>query len=144
LALSGVPVIAGPGRAYGEITDSDLSFSIVKASSDTILKLRKKMDERAGGKLPVVVDSPTVGLVVPRVTADGALRSVAFVNARIDSQKSVRLRLRGVPPEVDCATWWEMRGRRVMLPLERRGDEAEVVIPAISAWNCAWLGIGKM
>ena len=143
-ALSGVPVIAGPGRAYGEITDSDLSFSIVKASSDTILKLRKKMDERAGGKLPVVVDSPTVGLVVPRVTADGALRSVAFVNARIDSQKSVRLRLRGVPPEVDCAKWWEMRGRRVMLPLTRRGDEAEVVIPAISAWNCAWLGIGRM
>jgi hypothetical protein len=103
--------------------------------------LRKKMDARAGCRLPVMVDSPTGGLVIPRVTKDGALRSVAFVNARIDAQKPVRLRRRGVPPGIDCATWWEMRGCPVTLPLERRGEEAVAVIPAMSAWNCGWLGL---
>ena len=99
------------------------------------------MDERAGGRLPVMVDSPTVGLVVPHVAQDGTLRSVAFVNARIDSQKPTRLRLRGVPAGVDCVTWWEMHGGKIALPIERRGAEAIVVVPSIAPWNCAWLGI---
>ena len=99
------------------------------------------MDARSGGKMPVVVETPSIGLVVPRVTADGTLRSVAFVNARIDEQKPLRLRLRGVPVGAQ-ATWWALRSKPVALPVEPlSGGEAGVTIPSLSAWNCGWLGI---
>ncbi len=140
-ALSGVPVLPGPGRAYGEVTDDDLSFNISTMSSSGILELRRKMDARSGGKMPVVVETPSIGLVVPRVAEDGTLRSVALVNARIDEQKPVVLRLRGVPPGAK-ATWWAFHGKPVMLPLGRLpGGDASVTIPAITAWNCGWLQI---
>jgi hypothetical protein len=111
-------------------------------SSSAILNLRRKMDARSGGRMPVLVETPTVGLVVPQVAKDGALRSVALVNARIDEQKPVKLRLRGVPDGVETARWWQLRGKPVTLPVERLGGgEAIVVVPALSAWNCGWLAI---
>ena len=97
------------------------------------------MDARVGGKMPVLVETPTVGLVVPRVTADGALRSVALVNARIDTQKPVTLRLRGVPSGVETATWWAFHADPVVLPMMRADGEATIRIPALTAWNCGWL-----
>ena len=140
-ALAGVPVLPGPGKAYGEVTDADLNFSISQMSSSALLELRRTMDARVGGRMPVLVETPTVGLVVPRVTADGALRSVALVNARIDTQKPVALRLRGVPSGVETATWWAVHADPVVLPLTRAGGEATIRIPALTAWNCGWLKI---
>lgn len=141
-ALAGVPVLPGPGRPYGEIEAGDMSVSIMQMSSSAILDLRRKVDARTGGRMPVLVETPTVGLVVPQVAKDGALRSVALVNARIDEQKPVKLRLRGVPDGVETARWWQLRGKPVTLPVERLGGgEAIVVVPALSAWNCGWLAI---
>ena len=138
-ALAGAPVLPGPGKAYGEVADADLNFSISRMSSSAILELRRTMDARTGGKMPVLVETPTVGLVVPRVTPDGALRSVALVNARIDTQKPVTLRLRGVPSGVETATWWAFHADPVVLPLMRVGGETTIRIPALTAWNCGWL-----
>ena len=94
-----------------------------------------------GGKLPVMVETPSVGLVVPWVTSDGVLRSVAFVNARIDVQKPLRVRLRGVPADVKSAMWRAMHGIRVDLALERDGADAFATIPALAAWSCGWIGL---
>ena len=138
-ALAGVPVLPGPGKAYGEVTDADLNFSISQMSSSALLELRRTMDARVSGKMPVLVETPTVGLVVPRVTADGALRSVALVNARIDTQKPVTLRLRGVPSGVETATWWAFHADPVVLPLTRAGGEVTIRIPSLTAWNGGWL-----
>ena len=140
-ALAGVPVLPGPGKSCGTVTDADLSFEIGAMSSAEILALRRRLDKRASGKTPVVVESPTVGLVMPRVTADGALRSVAFVNARIDVQKPVRVRLRGVMKGTESAVWRAFRETPVSLSLERDGADAVVTIPALSAWDCGWLQI---
>ena len=38
---------------------------IAKMSSSAILDLRKKMDARSGGKVPAVVETPSLGLVIP-------------------------------------------------------------------------------
>ena len=141
-ALAGVPVLPGPGRAYGDVSDDDLAVSIAQMSSSAILNLRHKIDALSGGKMPVLVETPTVGLVVPRVATDGTLRSIALVNARIDTQKPVKLRLRGVPQGVETATWWAFHCKPVSLPLERDGADALIAIPALSAWNCGWLAIG--
>ena len=139
-ALAGVPVLPGPGKACGTLADADLSFNIWDMSSSRLIELRRRFDKRSGGKMPVVLETPTVGLVIPRVAADGTLRSVAFVNARIDEQKPAKLRLRGVQPGAK-ATWWALRGSPVSLALERNGDDFIATIPALSAWNCGWLGI---
>ena len=139
-ALAGVPVLPGPGREYGEVRDDDISsFSISKMSSSALLDLRRRMDERSGGRMPVVVETPTVGLVVPWVVPSGELRSVAFVNARIDVQKPARVRLRGVPSDVKFATWWAFHRKPVAVPVEREGADAIAVMPSLAAWNCAWL-----
>ena len=140
-ALAGIPVLPGPGKSYGEIRDADLGFSISQMSSSAILDLRRRMDERSCGRLPVVVETPSVGLVVPWVMPDGELRSVAFLNARIDVQKPVCVRLRGVPPGAKFATWWALRESPVFVPVVRRGADAEATVPAIAPWNCGWLQI---
>lgn len=142
-ALAGVPVLPGPGKVCGMLTDADLSFKIEEMSSSKLLEFRRHLDERSGGQTPVMVETPTVGLVIPRVAADGILRSVALVNARIDRQKSVRLLLRGVPPDVKSATWRAFHEKSETLPVERLdGGDAAVTIPPLSAWNCGWLAIG--
>ena len=139
-ALAGVPVLPGPGKAYGDVADADIeSFEIGGMSSSALLELRHRLDARAGGRLPVVVETPTVGLVVPRVTPDGTFRSVALVNARIDEQKPVALRLRGVPHGVESVSWRAFRCAPLALPAERVGDDCLVLIPALAAWNCGWL-----
>ena len=138
-ALAGVPVLPGPGRSYGEIRDADLSLPISQMSSSAILDLRHRMDKRSGGRLPVVVETPSVGLVVPWVMPDGALRGVAFVNARIDVQKPVRVRLRGVPVGAESLAWRALRGNSAVVPVERDGADAMAVIPALAAWSCGWL-----
>jgi len=140
-ALAGVPVLPGPGKSCGAVTDADLSFEIDAMSTSEMLALRRRLDERACGKTPVVVETPTVGLVMPRVADDGTLRSVALVNARIDAQKPVRIRLRGVPPKATSAVWHALRESPCPLRLEREGGDAIVTIPALSAWSCGWLGL---
>lgn len=141
-ALAGVPVLPGPGRECGKVTDADLSFNISQMSISKLLGLRRSFDERSGGTSPVLVETPSVGLVLPRVAADGALRSVALVNARIDTQKPVRLRLRGVPPDVKSATWRAFHEKPAVLTVERLdGGDSAVTIPVIAAWNCGWLAI---
>ena len=141
-ALLGVPVITGPGKAYGKVAKSDLVTDTSRLSSSDLLALRRKMDMRSEGKLPVLVETPSIGIVVPRVASDGTLKSVAMLNARIDRQEPVRLRLRGVPPE-SVAVWHEMRGKSVGLPVSFEGADCLVEIPRLSAWNWGWLETGK-
>lgn len=146
-ALSGVPVLPSFGSSFGEITDTDIrlvngEFPVAHLTSSAIMAMRREMDGRANGKTPVFVETPTIGLVVPRVMQDGKLKSVAFVNTRIDAQRNIKIRLRGLDPETKTAMWHEMRRDSQHLALEHLGnDEARVVIPEISAWNCGWLGL---
>ena len=65
--------------------------------------------------------------------------AVEHINARIDTQKPVTLRLRGVPSGVETATWWAFHADPVVLPLTRAGGEVTIRIPALTAWNCGWL-----
>ena len=142
--LAGVPVLSGVGKSYGEVRDEDVKdFKLGFMSSTALLALRHKLDERTGGRLPVVIETPSVGLVIPNVLSCGTLRSVMLENARIDVQQPLTLRLRGVPKSIDRATWWALRGKAVELPIEKSGDDALVTIPQLSAWNCGCLFVGN-
>ena len=150
-ALAGVPILFGPGKAFGEITAADIKewecadleargYDVNKLSSAAICDIRRRMDARGGGKLPVLVETSSIGLVMPCVAADGVLRSVAFLNARIDRQKPMRVRLRRVPSAAKATVWRAFHEKPTILPLTREGADALVTIPALAAWNCGWLG----
>ena len=140
-ALTGIPVVPGAGKTYGTVPADDLKTDLSTLSSAKIRDIRRRADERTGGRLPVLVRDPSVALVVPRVTKDGRLKSVMMLNARIDVQKPVTLVLRGVPPDVRQATWRAFHRPAVSLPLRREGGETCVTLPEISAWNAGWLGL---
>ena len=140
-ALTGVPVVPGVGMTFGAITAKDVQLGISCQSSKSLCDLRRRADERAGGRLPVLVRDPSIALVVPRVTKDGRLKSVMMLNARIDVQKPVTLVLRGVPEDVTSATWRAFRNPPVTLTLRREGGETLVTLPEISAWNAGWLAL---
>jgi hypothetical protein len=130
----GVPVLFGPGRSCGRLQSADLRHDRCRMSSAEVQRVRTALDARAGG-LPALLESPFVGMMLPRVAADGSLRSVALLNLRLDAQGPVHLRLRGVPADVTRVTWHEMRAPALSLPLTRDGAVCTVVLPSIAAWN---------
>lgn len=138
-ALAGVPVLSGVGRSLGELTANDLKFDICAVGSKTVQEHREALDARAHGT-PTVLESPFVGLMVPQVTAEGTLRTVALLNTRIDAQGPVTLRLRGVPAGAKVV-WRELRGAPVALAIVRDGDIARVTVPEIRAWNAGFVDV---
>ena len=136
--LCGVPVLPGVGRKLGDLTKDDLAMDIYTTGSADVQAKRNELDARACG-MPAVVESPFVGLVLPRVAADGSLRTVALMNTRIEAQGPVTLRLRGVPASVSQLTWSELRKSPVTLPVTREGDVVRVTVPEIAAWNAGYI-----
>jgi hypothetical protein len=139
-ASCGVPVLFGIGRSCGELTENDTGIRRINTPSKKIQELRDALDIRAGGA-PAAVKSPFVGLMLPRVSKkDGALRTVALLNNRIDAQEQIELVLRGVPTGAK-AVWRELRRPPVEVALVREGDRIRAVIPGIGAWNAGYLEI---
>lgn len=142
-AMTGVPVLPGVGKSLGDLTPKETAFDVCSVGSKAVQALRDRLDARAGGG-PAVLESPFVGMLVPRVRpGDGALAAVALFNTRIDSQEDVALRLRGVPENAKSATWHELRRAPVRLALVRDGGVVRVRVPAVSAWNAGYLSFGE-
>ena len=78
-------------------------------------------------------------MLIPRVSSEGLLKTVALVNTRIDVQKDIRIRLSDVPDDVRYVVWREMKKKPVRLRVERSGDSPYVVIPEIAPWNAGYL-----
>jgi hypothetical protein len=140
-ALAGVPVVPGTGRTFGVLTADDAALHLCSCTSQDLLRIRAEADERAGHRLPVVVEAPSIGLVVPRVSPDGVLRTVLLLNARIEAQKPLPLRLRpgsaGILPA--AAVWRAFGEKPVTLSLRRDGADALVTLPALQPWSAGWL-----
>ena len=133
-AQCGVPVLFGPGKTLGTLSKDEIAFDRCRVTSDEVQKLRDALDARAGGT-PAVLESPFVGLMMPRVAADGSLRNVALLGLRLDEQGPVRLHLRGVPENATCAVWREIRREPVVLPIHRESGICRVEVPSIGVWN---------
>ncbi len=138
-AISGIPVLPGVGRDLGALTKEDLALDVCQVGSATVQRMRDALDARVKG-VPATLESPFVGLMVPHVTASGALRTVALLNTRIDAQGPVTLRLRGVPANATL-TWRALRCAPLPLTVTRTGDVVRVTIPEIKAWNGGFIDI---
>jgi hypothetical protein len=134
-ARTGVPVLPGVGASLGEIPLNQIEgVNVPKQLSADIQKLRDSLDA------PAVCCSPFVGLVIPRVSAEGSLRTVGVVNTRIDSQEEIRIRLAGVPEKAKV-TWHELKKKPLRCRVESVDGQTYVMIPQIAAWNAGFLEI---
>ena len=133
-ALCGIPVLPGVGRELGVLAPKDLALAVCAVGSAAV------QSARDAHPAPAVLESPFVGLLVPRVTGKGALRTVALLNTRIDAQGPVALRLAGVPAGAQ-AVWRALRRPPLQLDLVRDGDVVRTTIPEIGAWNAGYIDI---
>jgi hypothetical protein len=91
------------------------------------------------GRLPVFVETVSQVMVVPRVTMAGDLRSVVALNATIDTQQPVTLRLRGCREALEAMEWVTPKEKPVALAVRWEGKDALVTLPAIGPWQIGWL-----
>ena len=138
-ARTGIPVLPGVGQSLGDLSVEYIqSFDIPKQLSSQIQLKRDQLDSLAVS--PATCCSPFVGLLIPRVTEEGCLKTVGLINTRIDSQEQIRIRLSCVPSDVKSLTWREMKKKPVRVRLERDADGlCYVTVPSLSAWNAGFL-----
>lgn len=108
-------------------------------SSARVRFLMRIADWVTHGTLPAVPEEPAQLLLVPRVTADGKLRSVTVLNTVIGPQKPFVLRLRGVADGVTGAEWCVPSHAPLRVELRRTGNEVLVSLPEIAAWDTGWV-----
>ena len=137
--ILGIPVLPGLGDNLGLLTDSELKgVNIYSQPSSEIQKFREQLE--AKGKSPALCLSPFIGLVIPRVDSEGALRTLGLVNCRIDSQEAIRFSLPALPSGVSSVVWRELRKDPVNLKIDRGGNGVPYVeIPSISAWSAGFI-----
>jgi len=116
-------------------------FTSYHLSSSHLSFLCRVTDHLSHGKLPAVPQTPVQCSVVPRVTADGTLRSVTVLNTVIGRQRPFELRLRGVPENVSSIDWIVPSEKPVRLEIRRDGSDCFVTVPEIAAWDIGWLKI---
>ncbi len=93
----------------------------------------------AQNRLPVFVETASQAVVVPRVTLAGDLRSVTVLNASIDAQQPVTLRLRGCPEGLERMEWLMPKEKPVTVAVRWEAKDALVTLPAVGPWQIGWL-----
>ncbi len=115
------------------------TIDVTNAERRQILRIADWVSE---GKLPVIMESPAQGVVVPRVDADNNLRSVTYLNCTISEQEDVKLRLRGCPNGAQTKATWKIADQQdVLLETEWKDGELIVELPAIQGWHIGWIAI---
>ena len=157
VACRGIPIAPAMGRSLGPLPDvkkipartagaewmagdrakETLVMQVV--SSVALTNFYAQCDNAAGNRLPVLFEEAVMAFVMPRVKEDGTLVSVAFVNASIDRQDPVAVRLRGVQTNVQVAVWHQPEAEPVEIGLVRCGGDVRVRLPRIGAWECGYL-----
>lgn len=102
-------------------------------------QLLRAADWVAQNRLPVLVETVSQAVVVPRVTMAGDLRSVALLNASIDAQPPVTLRLRGCPEGLERMEWLAPKEKPVTVAVRWEAKDALVTLPALGPWQLGWL-----
>ena len=157
VACRGIPIAAGDYHSLGELPDvadipvrtagsgdakpgrAHMTRVMQIASGAALMDYARRCDEASGGRLPVMFDAPVMAWALPRVAEDGRLVTLALVNASIDRQEPVGVRLRGIAPSVRSAMWITPEAPPVELPLVHDGEFAHTTLPRIGAWELGYL-----
>ena len=160
VACRGIPIVAGRSRSLGRIPDINTIPVRMAGSGDVggrerqmrvmqiascpgLRDFYRRCDEASGGRLPVRFEEPVMAFAMPNVKPDGTLATLAVVNASIDRQEPVAVRLRGVPATAKKAVWRVPEGPVQDVVLERTGTETRAVLPRLGAWQCGYLSFAE-
>ena len=136
--VMGIPILPGEGRSLGTLEKEVLtSVNLYSQPSSEIQAFRDKLN--ADAEMPVLCCSPFVGLVMPRVDAEGNLRTLGLINSRIDVQGPILFSLASVPEDAKSAIWYELRKKPVKLNIQYDAVGAFIEIPQLDAWNAGFL-----
>lgn len=96
----------------------------------------------SSGKLPVIAEDMAQMAYVPRVDAEGNLRSVLALNCSISDSHPVTLRLRGAQ-DVSSIIWHTVDepDRKLTFSGGQNGSEITVTIPSVADWRTGWLSL---
>ena len=139
-----VPEVTLEGAVCYEGTDGGRTVVVpgysTNISNAERLAFIAAVDWASKGTLPVIMESMAQAVTVPRISADGSLRSVAVLNTTISEQPATTLRLRGCKD--GCRLVWHSVGERgKKLRYERDGDDVIVTIPPQQGWYMGWLAV---
>ncbi len=95
----------------------------------------------SGGRLPILIETPAQVVAVPRVDAQGRLRSALLLNATIDGTPALGLRVRGTSAR--SVRWTLPEGRSGGLTARRRDGQMVLTVPAMKPWSVGWLRFGS-
>ena len=119
------------------------AFGFAGFSADVSAARRRQLllaaDWVAMGRLPVFVETVSQLVAVPRVALAGDLKSVTLLNASIDQQPPVTLRLRGCKAGLETVEWLVPKEKPVALAVRWENKDALVVLPVIGPWQVGWL-----
>ncbi|MBO7721240.1 MAG: hypothetical protein J6T01_02430 [Kiritimatiellae bacterium] len=155
VACRGIPVAAGKCISLGELPDvgsipvrtagsgwvkgKGLHTRIMQiAAGPALISFAEKCDEASGGRTPVMFGGPVMAWVMPRVAPDGALKTVAVVNASIDRQEPVAVKLRGAG---GARIFWRTPEGSRELRVAGCASAVEVELPRIGAWQCGFIEV---
>ncbi len=132
-ARLGLPVLVGLGKSLGTLEDSEMQVNAQTQPSREVQEMREKIHQAKPS--PVVCCAPYSGMVMPRITPDGKLKTIGLLSTRIDRQWDIRLRLQNVPDGVEEVVWHEMKKKPVTLKLQKEDGQIYVTVPELDAWN---------
>ena len=132
VATACVPTPAGGRLAVFGCGD----YSQQAMSSSRVLQLNRLADWAVGG-LPVLILDPVKGMVMPRTTADGTVKTVLSFNMSIDRQPPVRLAIKGFTGT--RAIWHALDAAPVVVPVAN----GLVTLPSVGPWSGGWLELAQ-
>lgn len=131
---SALPILPGKGVSLGKLDSKDMVFEYTTQTSKQIQAHRELIDSLHPS--PVLCIAPYIGLMIPRVDSLGRVRTIAFVNTRIDSQYRIKVRINS---DIDKAVWYEMREKPINLSIVKDNGCSYIEIPEIQPWNCGYI-----
>lgn len=99
------------------------------------------LDWASHATLPALIESFAQAVLVPRVDANGRVRSVGVLNCTISPMENVVVRIR--PGDGEHHTFvWKVNGKRdLRLTPRSDGDDLLVTIPTLPAWQFGWIAV---
>ena len=115
-------------------------FHTAFAASSRVMLINRIVDYISGNKLPVLALEAVQCLLVPRITADGSVRTVTVLNTTISKHRPFRMMVRNVPE--NSGVEWHVPGKKAVTPeVQRHGDDIVFPIPEIEPWNAGFVKI---
>lgn len=124
-----IPTTAG---AKWVVTATTLEY--IQSSYRNRETLRRALDYVAKTPLPAFVSSPEQMVAVPRVNKEGQTVSVMLLNASLTDSENFAVTVRN-PANAQQCTLIDPYGEPQILPLQKRGDDYIVTVPALRAWR---------